>query len=284
VIEIDKSDVMQQAVLSEKKHGKRIGVVPTMGYLHRGHEELLRTARSENDVVVLTVFVNPVQFGPNEDFERYPRDIQRDRQIAGCEGVDYIFIPPVDEIYPEGYSTYVDVENLTESLEGESRPGHFRGVTTVVMKLFLITRPDNAYFGRKDAQQLIVIKKMVRDLNMSVTIRDIPTVRESDGLALSSRNDYLSPEERKDATVLYRSLQDVHARIQQGERTRDSLVERMRNTINAVGSASIDYVEIVDPETFRRVEYLENGREYCIALAVKIGRTRLIDNVFVNIE
>jgi pantoate--beta-alanine ligase len=284
VIEIDKSDVMQQAVLSEKKHGKRIGVVPTMGYLHRGHEELLRTARSENDVVVLTVFVNPVQFGPNEDFERYPRDIQRDRQIAGCEGVDYIFIPPVDEIYPEGYSTYVDVENLTESLEGESRPGHFRGVTTVVMKLFLITRPDNAYFGRKDAQQLIVIKKMVRDLNMSVTIRDIPTVRESDGLALSSRNDYLSPEERKDATVLYRSLQDVHARIQQGERTRDSLVERMRNTINAVGSASIDYVEIVDPETFRRVEYLENDREYCIALAVRIGRTRLIDNVFVNIE
>jgi pantoate--beta-alanine ligase len=284
VIEIDKSDVMQQAVLSEKKHGKRIGVVPTMGYLHRGHEELLRTARSENDVVVLTVFVNPVQFGPNEDFERYPRDIQRDRQIAGCEGVDYIFIPPVDEIYPEGYSTYVDVENLTESLEGESRPGHFRGVTTVVMKLFLITRPDNAYFGRKDAQQLIVIKKMVRDLNMSVTIRDIPTVRESDGLALSSRNQYLSPEERKDATVLYRSLQDVHARIQQGERTRDSLVERMRNTINAVGSASIDYVEIVDPETFRRVEYLENDREYCIALAVRIGRTRLIDNVFVNIE
>jgi pantoate--beta-alanine ligase len=284
VIEIDKSDVMQQAVLSEKKHGKRIGVVPTMGYLHRGHEELIRAARSENDVVVLTVFVNPAQFGPNEDFERYPRDIQRDRQIAGREGVDYVFVPPVDEIYPEGYSTFVDVENLTASLEGELRPGHFRGVTTVVMKLFQITRPDNAYFGRKDAQQLMVIKKMVRDLNLSVAIRDIPTVRESDGLALSSRNQYLSPEERKDATVLYRSLQDAHARILRGERTRDSLVERMRNTIDAVGSASIDYVEIVDPETFRRVEYLENGREYCIALAVKIGRTRLIDNVFVNIE
>ncbi len=274
---------MQQTVTKEKKDGKRVGVVPTMGYLHDGHIALIREARRENDIVVLTIFVNPAQFGPNEDFERYPRDIARDREIAEEENVDYIFNPSVDDIYPEGYSTYIDVEGVSELLEGEWRPGHFRGVATVVMKLFQITLPDTAYFGQKDAQQLMVIKKMVSDLHMSVSIKHVPTVRESNGLAMSSRNAYLSPGERKDAAILFKSLQDARDRIEQGERSRQVLVEKIKNTINTIDNVSIDYAELVDPATFRSVEQLENGREYCIALAVRIGKTRLIDNIFVQV-
>ena len=274
---------MQKTVTKEKKDGKRVGVVPTMGYLHDGHIALIREARRENDIVVLTIFVNPAQFGPNEDFERYPRDIARDREIAEEENVDYIFNPSVDDIYPEGYSTYIDVEGVSELLEGEWRPGHFRGVATVVMKLFQITLPDTAYFGQKDAQQLMVIKKMVSDLHMSVSIKHVPTVRESNGLAMSSRNAYLSPGERKDAAILFKSLQDARDRIEQGERSRQVLVEKIKNTINTIDNVSIDYAELVDPATFRSVEQLENGREYCIALAVRIGKTRLIDNIFVQV-
>jgi pantoate--beta-alanine ligase len=282
MIEITKPERMQEAIVQEKKTGRRIGVVPTMGFLHEGHAALLREARKENDVVILTVFVNPAQFGPNEDFERYPRDIERDRSIAEREGTDYIFNPSVEDIYPEGYATYVHVEGMTDPLEGEWRPGHFRGVATVVLKLFHITQPDNAYFGQKDAQQLMVIKKMVKDLHLPVTVRHIPTVREENGLAMSSRNAYLSPEERETASVLYRSLQDAQRRIRDGERSREKLVTIIKDTIGETGTISIDYVEIVDPETFRKAERLENNREYCIALAVRIGRTRLIDSVFLK--
>jgi len=274
---------MQEIVVKEKKSGKRIGVVPTMGYLHEGHAALLREARRENDIVILTIFINPAQFGPNEDFERYPRDIQHDRQIALHENVDFIFHPSTDDMYPEGYSTYADVEGITQPLEGEWRPGHFRGVTTIVMKLFQITMPDNAYFGQKDVQQLMVIRKMVRDLHLPVNIRHIPTVREKDGLAMSSRNAYLSPEERKDASILYASLLEAQEQIQRGERSREKLVNRIKENINKIGNVSIDYAEIVDPETFQSVQHLEIAREYCIALAVRIGRTRLIDNVFVEV-
>jgi len=282
--EITKPDQMQDILSGEKNSGKRIGVVPTMGYLHDGHVALIREAQNENDIVVLTIFVNPTQFGPNEDFERYPRDIERDRKIAEQEKVDYIFNPSVDEIYPQGFSTYVDVEGVSDLLEGEWRPGHFRGVATVVMKLFQITLPDAAYFGQKDAQQLMVIRKMVRDLHMPVSVNHVPTVREPDGLAMSSRNAYLSPGERKDAVMLFTSLQDAREQIASGERSRDVIVESIKSKINTIGNASIDYVEIVDPGTFRSVQQLEPGREYCIALAVRVGKTRLIDNIFLIIN
>lgn len=282
MLEITDPNRMQEIVVREKRSGKCIGIVPTMGYLHGGHSALLRTARAENDIVILTIFVNPAQFGPGEDFERYPRDIQHDKQIASNEKVDFIFRPSTDDMYPEGYTTYVDVEGITGLLEGKWRPGHFRGVTTIVMKLFQITLPDNAYFGQKDAQQLMVIRKMVKDLQMPVNIRHIPTVREEDGLAMSSRNAYLSPKEREDAPVLYKSLCEALELIQSGERSAEKLVTRIKENINGVRNVSIDYVELVDPETFQSVQRLETGREYCIALAVRIGRTRLIDNVFVK--
>ncbi len=281
MIEIAKPYEMHDTIVEKKKSGKRIGVVPTMGYLHEGHRALICEARQENDIVVLTIFVNPTQFGPGEDFDRYPRDIDRDRQVAIDEKVDYIFHPSVADMYPEGFSTYVDVENVTDPLEGEWRPGHFRGVTTIVTKLFQITQPDNAYFGQKDAQQLTVIKKMVHDLHIPVNVKRVPTVREEDGLALSSRNVYLSPDERKDAAVLYRALRKAEQEIHRGERSRDIIVGMIRETINTIGNVSVDYVEIVDPATFRRVQFLENGREHCIALAVRIGKIRLIDNMFV---
>ncbi len=282
MVEIVKPVQMQRVVSDAKRRGKSIGVVPTMGYLHDGHVALMREARRENDIVVLTIFVNPTQFGPNEDFEKYPRDIDRDKAIAEKENVDFIFNPSVDDIYPEGFSTYIDVEGVSELLEGEWRPGHFRGVATVVMKLFQITLPDRAYFGQKDAQQLMVIRKMVRDLHMPVSIKDVPTVREPDGLAMSSRNAYLSTDERKDAVILFTSLRDARDQIAQGERSRDVIVNGIRNAINTIRNARIDYVEIVDPETFKSVEKLEDDREYCIALAVRIGKTRLIDNIFIN--
>ncbi len=281
MIEIANPEEMQETIIGLKKSGKRIGVVPTMGYLHEGHRALIRDARKENELVVLTIFVNPAQFGQGEDFDRYPRDIERDRQAAIDEQVDYIFHPSIGDMYPEGYATYVDVENITETLEGEWRPGHFRGVTTIVLKLFQITQPDNAYFGQKDAQQLMVIKKMVSDLHIPVKIKRVPTVREKDGLALSSRNVYLSPGERQQAAVLYRALQRAEVDIRRGERSRDIIVGMIRDMIKAVGNISIDYVEIVDPVTFRKVQFLENNREHCIALAVRIGKVRLIDNIFV---
>jgi pantoate--beta-alanine ligase len=273
---------MSAAVLEEKRRGRRIGVVPTMGYLHEGHRALMRRAREENDVAILTIFVNPTQFGPNEDFKTYPRDEQRDLGIARAENMDYVFRPPAREIYPTGYATYVQVEGITNILEGRSRPGHFRGVVTIVMKLFQITQADTAYFGQKDYQQLRVIGKMVEDMNLSVRVESVPIIREADGLALSSRNAYLSERERKDAAVLYRSLQRAESAVRRGERVSAAITDEIRSVIGEAKSAKVDYIEIVDPDTFRSVQQLESPRHYCIVIAVYIGKTRLIDNIIVK--
>jgi pantoate--beta-alanine ligase len=280
--EIQKPTEMQRIVADERMSGKRIGVVPTMGYLHEGHVSLIREARKENDIVVLTIFVNPAQFGPAEDFDRYPRDIEKDRRIAEREGVDYLFHPAVSDMYPEGYATYVDITGPAEMLEGAYRPGHFRGVATIVLKLFHITQPDNSYFGRKDAQQLSVIKKMVRDLNLPVAVRPVPTVREADGLAMSSRNVYLTADERRRATVIYRALREAEAMVRRGETKQRVLVEMIRSRIHEEGDIAIDYIEVVDTESFRTADEIQTEIEYCIAVAVRIGKTRLIDNIIVS--
>ena len=256
--------------------GKTVGLVPTMGYFHEGHLALMREACKQNGFVVVSLFVNPTQFGPNEDFKSYPRDLDRDASMAGSVGVDLIFNPPVEEMYPEGYATSVEVEGITEQLCGASRPHHFKGVTTVVAKLFNIVGPDRAYFGMKDYQQLKVIERMVADLNMAIEIVEVPTVREPDGLAMSSRNTYLSPEEREAALVLRKSLDRARDLVLGGLRDGHELRAKTREFIEREPRASIDYVEVVDSETLRSVERIE-GR-VLVALAVRIGRTRLIDN------
>jgi len=254
-----------------------VGFVPTMGYLHDGHLSLIRQARAENKSLVVSIFVNPTQFGPGEDFDKYPCAPQRDLKILKNEGVDIVFMPSVNEMYPAQFSSWVVVDKLTEGLEGASRPGHFRGVTTVVAKLFNIVKPNRAYFGQKDAQQLIVIKKMVSDLNMNLEMVTLPTVREPDGLAISSRNDYLSPKERQAATVLYRALclaQDLWLR---GEMDAQKLRQQMTELIQKEPLATIDYVSIADTETLEELD--EAKSPSLVSLAVKIGKTRLIDNV-----
>ncbi|MFA5142691.1 MAG: pantoate--beta-alanine ligase [Candidatus Omnitrophota bacterium] len=263
-----------------KKEGKSIGLVPTMGYLHEGHLSLVRAAGKHTDAAVLSIFVNPIQFGPKEDFEKYPRDLKRDEELAASAGADIIFTPAAKDMYPAGYSTYVNVENLTDGLCGASRAGHFRGVTTVVAKLFEIVRPDIAYFGQKDAQQAIVIKKMAADLNMGIEVKIMPTVREPDGLAMSSRNSYLSPEEKKDALVLRESLKKAEDMVRSGERDSRKIVRTMETMIKNIPSAKIDYVSIVDTAGLKEVKTIAG--EALIALAVFIGRTRLIDNVIVK--
>jgi len=263
--------------------GRTIGFVPTMGYFHEGHLALMRRARAENDVVVVSLFVNPIQFAPGEDYEEYPRDLERDKALAEKEGVDILFAPSVESMYPPGYCTYVEVTGtLTSTLCGARRPGHFRGVTTIVTKLFNIVKPHRAYFGEKDAQQLRVIKRMVEDLNFDVEIVPVPTVREPDGLAMSSRNVYLSPEERKAATVLYRSLKLAQEMIARGERDARRVIEEMRRLIESEPRARIDYVEIVDSNTLEKVDRIKG--EVLIALAVFIGKARLIDNVTIRVE
>ncbi len=254
-----------------------LGLVPTMGYLHEGHLSLVRRARAENEVCAAWIFVNPAQFGPGEDFERYPRDEGQDIRLLEDERVDLLFMPPVEEIYPPGFNSYVEVQDMTERLEGAARPGHFRGVTTVVAKFFNIMHPDRAYFGQKDAQQVVVIKKLVRDLDFPIEIVVCPTVREPDGLAMSSRNAYLDPEERRAATVLYRAL--CQARRLWSGVTRDP--EALHRAINEILAteplAQPDYVSVADPET---LEELEAPAGYALAsMAVRIGRTRLIDNM-----
>ena len=263
-----------------KKEGKSISLVPTMGYLHEGHLSLVRAARKHTDVVVMSIFVNPMQFGPKEDFEKYPRDLKRDEQLATSAGVDIIFNPSVNDMYPSGYSTYVSVEGLTDTLCGSSRPGHFKGVTTVVSKLFEIIRPNIAYFGQKDAQQAIVIKKMTEDLNMGIEIKIMPIIRESDGLAMSSRNIYLSDTERKDALVLYESLKKAEDMVRSGEQDAGKIVKVIEGTIRSVESARIDYVSVVGTKNLKKVKTISG--EVLVALAVFIGRTRLIDNIIVK--
>ena len=256
---------------------KPIGFVPTMGYLHQGHLSLVKQARAENPSVVVSIFVNPTQFGPQEDFTRYPRDPKRDLALLEKERVDLVFMPSVDEMYPAGFDSWVEVGKLAERLEGASRPGHFRGVTTVVAKLFNIVQPDRAYFGQKDAQQLIVIKKMASDLDMNLEVVAVPTVREPDGLAMSSRNTYLNAEERKQATVLYQALKLAQKLWAEGEKDAKSIRQQMTALIQKQPLAEIDYISIADAETLDELDRVKTPA--LVSLAVKIGRTRLIDNV-----
>ena len=253
-----------------------VGFVPTMGALHEGHLSLVRSARAENGSVVVSIFVNPTQFSPSEDFASYPRDLKRDLSLLESESVDLVFTPPTDELYPEGYSTWVTVESLTRRLEGASRPTHFRGVATIVTKLFNIIRPDRAYFGQKDAQQALVIRRMIADLNLPIELRICPTVREEDGLALSSRNAYLSEKERRAAVVLYRGLELAERMFFEGERDADRIRRAIRELISSEPLAEIDYVSVADIETLAELKKLD--RPALVSLAVRFSRTRLIDN------
>ncbi len=268
--------------VSKEAHraGKRVGFVPTMGALHEGHLSLVRTARAQSDVVIASVFVNPTQFGPNEDFSRYPRQPERDSAMLAAEKTDYLFMPSTEEMYPAGATSWVTVEGLSEKLDGRSRPGHFRGVTTVVSKLFNIVQPDFAFFGQKDAAQGAIISKMVRDLNFDVQIVICPIVRESDGLAMSSRNAYLTPEQRKQATVLYRALMRVQSLVDRGEASSARLHVAGTQVMAEESAVKLDYFEIVNRETLDPVSGVFNGA--LIAVAAYVGSTRLIDNIVVT--
>lgn len=265
------------------RNDKKIGFVPTMGYLHEGHLSLIRKAKSECDIVVASIFVNPTQFAPHEDFNRYPRDIERDSLLASTAGCDILFVPTAEEMYPDGFSSYVTVEQLSSVLEGKFRPTHFKGVTTVVAKLFNIIQPGVAYFGQKDAQQFIIIKKMVNELNMPVQIEVVPTMRESDGLAMSSRNVYLNPQERKNAVVLNQSLKLAETMIRSGERNSAAVISSMRELIQSKNPTQIDYIEIVAAKTLESKSVLSGGDEILIPLAVRFGSTRLIDNIILTV-
>jgi pantoate--beta-alanine ligase len=254
-----------------------VGFVPTMGYLHEGHLSLVRQARAENPSVVVSIFVNPAQFSPQEDLGSYPRDSQRDLALLEKEGTDIVFMPSVAEMYPPPFSSWVEVGGVTERLEGASRPGHFRGVTTVVAKLFNIVQPTSAYFGQKDAQQAIVIKKMVADLDMNLEVITLPTVREPDGLAMSSRNTYLNPEERQAALVLYQALTLAQQLYANGEKDAEKIRQEMLTLIQEQPLASIDYVSIADNETLDELDTVSPPA--LVSMAVRIGKTRLIDNV-----
>ena len=271
---------MQAIALALRAQGRRIGVVPTMGYLHEGHLSLVRLAKRHTDTVVVTLFVNPTQFGPGEDLAAYPRDFERDRDLCASAGADLIFAPEPADIYPPGYSTYVNEEALTGGLCGLSRPGHFRGVCTVVAKLYNICLPHVAVFGEKDAQQLRVLRRMTRDLNFPIEVLPGPIVREPDGLAMSSRNKYLTPDERRECTVLRRSLDLALRRVAEGLRDGPALEREVRDFISASPLARIDYVELVDDETLLPVTALE--RPAVLALAVHFGRARLLDNVLLK--
>ncbi len=257
-----------------------VGLVPTMGCLHEGHLSLVRRARAENDFAAATLFVNPAQFGPGEDYARYPRDLPRDRRLLEEAGCDLLFAPSVEEMYPAGCETVVDVGSVSAPLEGRCRPGHFRGVATVVLKLLGIVRPTRAYFGQKDAQQLVVIDRMVRDLDVPVEIIGCPTIRESDGLAMSSRNSYLSPEERRAAPVLYRALLAARERISRGERSAEEVRQAMQQVIAAEPLARMDYVSVADPATLQELEAVTGP--VLLSMAVRIGPARLIDNMMVG--
>lgn len=271
---------LKQKIREARAAGLSIGVVPTMGCLHEGHLTLMRQARKEQGFVIATLFVNPLQFGPQEDYEVYPRDLNRDSALAATTGIDVLFAPSVDEMYPAGDGkilSFVDVEQITSTLCGASRPGHFRGVATVVTKLFNITEADVAYFGQKDAQQVAVIRQMVEDLNFNVKIVSVPIVREPDGLALSSRNRYLNPEERQGALVLSRSLERARELLSSGERDSTVILESMCNMIAQEPLAAIDYVSIVNTLTLEPLKKVSGAA--LIALAVRFGKTRLIDNL-----
>jgi pantoate--beta-alanine ligase len=272
---------MQRQAETWRRQGKRIGFVPTMGYLHEGHLSLIRIAKKKSDLVVVSVFVNPTQFGPSEDFKRYPRDLAGDKRLAQKAGCDVMFVPRSEDIYPKGYATYVTVEGLSDVLCGRSRPGHFRGVTTVVTKLFNIVRPHWAVFGQKDAQQAVIIRRMTRELNIDTRILVAPIVREKDGLAMSSRNVYLSAVERKQALVLSRALKKAKATVAQGERRAGVIKRELIVMIRKMKDAVIDYAEVVDPEGLEEMAVIKD--RVLIALAVRFGATRLIDNILIKV-
>ncbi len=271
---------MRHWVRRAKQSEQRIGFVPTMGYLHQGHLSLIRQARKHADQIVVSIYVNPTQFGPNEDFDRYPRDFKRDEQLCRQEGVNVVFYPTDNEMYLPAHKTYVITEELSQVLCGRSRPTHFRGVTTIVAKLFNIVQPDIAVFGQKDAQQAIIIKRMVKDLNFPVEIIVAPIVRESDGLAMSSRNKYLSPKQRQEATVLYRSLLLAQKEYARGNTDLNAIKEKMRRLIQTESSGKIDYIEAVDADTLSEPQV--RTQNILLALAVYFGKTRLIDNTILQ--
>ncbi|SJZ72215.1 pantoate--beta-alanine ligase [Garciella nitratireducens] len=271
---------MQEERIEIKKKNLSIGFVPTMGYLHEGHLSLIKKSKEENDITIVSIFVNPTQFGPSEDFNKYPRDEKRDLQKCEENSCDIVFLPKKNEMYPQYFFTFVEVEKLGEKLCGKSRPTHFRGVTTVLTKLFHIIRPDRAYFGQKDAQQLLIVKKMVEDLNMEIEIIGCPIIREEDGLAISSRNVYLKENERKDAILLYQSLKQAEELIKKGEKDPLRIKEEMKKIILSGKNNQIDYIEFVDTKTLDPVSKIKG--ETLIAIAVKTGTTRLIDNIIVK--
>jgi pantoate--beta-alanine ligase len=271
---------MQDLCRVARSRGARLGLVPTMGALHEGHLSLVRAARDKSDLVAASIFVNPTQFGPGEDFAKYPRALENDCALLEREGVELVFAPSVEEMYSPGAVTWVAVEELSERLCGKSRPGHFRGVTTVVAKLFHIVEPDLAFFGQKDAAQVAIIRRMVRDLNMPVTIEVCPIVREPDGLAISSRNAYLSPQERRSALVLYRSLMQVQKLFESGEHGSANLVAAAKGEFAGEPAVRLDYVEVVNPETLEPVNALT--KRVLVAVAAFVGQTRLIDNILLE--
>jgi pantoate--beta-alanine ligase len=277
--------MIQVVTLSELRQARaafpgQVGLVPTMGFLHEGHLSLVRAAKAENEHVVVSIYVNPTQFGPQEDLGSYPRNLPRDLGMLRAEGADLVWTPADGSMYPPGYATWVTVEGLTDFLEGARRPGHFRGVTTIVAKLFNAVQPDRAYFGQKDAQQAAVIRKMVQDLEFPLQVVVCPIVREPDGLAMSSRNSYLDPAERQAATVLYRALQAARQAFEQGERQAPTLREIMARVINDEPLARLQYVSAADPDTLSELEG-EAGR-MLLSMAVYLGRTRLIDNLMLE--
>jgi pantoate--beta-alanine ligase len=273
---------MKVKIRELKSRGKTIGFVPTMGYLHEGHLSLVRKSTQRAEVTVVSVFVNPAQFGPKEDFKEYPRELNRDLHLLEKEGVDYLFYPNSEEMYPPGYRTYVRVHDLEEKLCGRSRPGFFRGVCTVVLKLFNIVDPEVAFFGQKDAQQAIILRRMVEDLHLDVKIELLPIVRDEDGLALSSRNEYLNSEEREAALVLSRSLQEAKKIIKAGEKRAAVIIKKVEEMIKQEPFAKIDYVEIVDLDELKPIKMIKD--ESLLALAVWVGKTRLIDNLMIEIN
>lgn len=272
-------DIREQ-VNKWKKEGLTIGFVPTMGYLHEGHRSLIEAARANNDKVVVSIFVNPMQFAPTEDLESYPRDLEKDAKLCEEVGVDLLFHPEPSEMYTDGFCSYVDMNGLTTELCGRTRPTHFRGVQTVVLKLFNIVKPDRAYFGQKDAQQLAVIKRMVADLNVDVEVIGCPIIREEDGLAKSSRNTYLNPEERKAALILSKSLKLGYELIKNGETDSKAVIKAISDSISTEPLAKIDYVDVVDFGTITPVDKI--GKSVLVAIAVYIGKTRLIDNFIIE--
>jgi pantoate--beta-alanine ligase len=272
---------LRQVVAGARSSGQSIRLVPTMGALHEGHASLLRAARADGGFVVVSVFVNPTQFGPREDLSRYPRPFEKDLERCGQEGADLVFAPPVEEVYPPGFATFVEVQGWSDVLEGASRPGHFRGVCTVVLKLFLMAGPDVAYFGQKDAQQVIVLKKMARDLNVAVELRVCPTVREADGLALSSRNVYLSAEERGRALALVRALRAGRDRVLAGERDAEAVRRAVRGVAEGTPGVTLDYAAVVSADSLEPLTRLHG--KVLLAIAARVGATRLIDNLLLSV-